>query len=79
MTGIPRHAFDGAISTVTAKQSLTGLSQTERTCTLCPVVKVTVHERGGGARREWRPSKDSPYQGTSEIVCTGVIGMANKS
>jgi hypothetical protein len=37
------------------------VSQTERTCALCRIVKITVHPRDGGGWREWRFA-DSPLQ-----------------
>lgn len=70
----PRHAFDGSFVSVPAHRTLTRLPQTERTCATCGAVKVTVHEDGGGARREWRASATGE-QTTMEPVCTGMIGV----
>lgn len=61
------HVFQGDVS-VPAGETSTCLPQTERTCKTCGVVKVTVHEVGGGARREWRKSVTSE-QVAREIFC----------
>lgn len=52
-----------------------GRPQTERTCTIpnCGVVKVTVHEEGGGASRAWR-YPDSTRQFDDEPPCPGLSG-----
>lgn len=71
----PRHVFDEE-KWVPAPKTLTGLNQTERVCSVCGVIKVTVHEPGGGARREWRLTADSLHQSAAEIVCLGMIGQA---
>lgn len=68
-----RHVFDPQEKWVPAHRTPTRLNQTERTCTLCGVVKVTVHEEGGAARREWRASEHG-VQGEAEIVCAGMVG-----
>lgn len=70
----PRHVFPSSGGLwVPAHKTLTRLPQTERTCTVCGVVKVTVHEEGGGARREWRWTEHGE-QGTAELACKGLIG-----
>lgn len=68
-----RHSYAREVY-VPAHKTLTRLPQTERTCTLCGVVKVTVHEDGGGARREWRQS-EAGEQGAGEIFCAGMVGV----
>lgn len=54
-TGSPRspHRFGDPVS-VPANPALGRHPQTERTCTLCGVVKVTVHGADGKHWREWR-------------------------
>jgi hypothetical protein len=71
----PRHVFPSGGLWVPAHKTLTRLAQTERTCTVCSVVKVTVHEEGGGARREWRWTEHGE-QFAKEPACTGSIGAA---
>lgn len=67
-----RHVVGDPVS-VAATKSRSGLPQTERTCTRCGVVKVTVHERGGGAHREWRWF-ESGSQFSDEPPCITSIG-----
>lgn len=70
----PRHVFEPE-KWVPAHKTLTRLNQTERTCSVCGVVKVTVHEEGGAARREWRATAHGE-QVDGEIVCVGMIGTS---
>lgn len=49
----PKHQF-GTDTFVPAAQTSTRLPQSERTCHLCRLVKVTVHGCDGLAWREWR-------------------------
>lgn len=54
----PRHKFGDPVS-VPASKSASGQQQTERTCTLCRAVKVTVHGPGDDHYRAWRTSADA--------------------
>lgn len=49
----PRHRFGDPVS-VPANYELDRHQQTERACTICGAVKVTVHGPGGRHWREWR-------------------------
>jgi hypothetical protein len=53
---VSRHVFNDPVS-VPAHKTASGRPQTERTCKLCPVVKVTL--RGGDHGRAWRTSADA--------------------
>jgi hypothetical protein len=64
------HKFGDPVS-VPANPALDRRPQTERTCSLCGAVKVTVHPREGGGWREWRVSASSA-QVTTEPPC--VVG-----
>lgn len=64
-----RHDFPPEGAWIPANKTVTGRPQTERTCSICGVVKVTVHTDSGGARREWRMAQDSVSQGEREIPC----------
>lgn len=50
---VPRHVFAKEVW-VAANRQLARHAQTERTCVVCGVVKVTVHGPDGGGWREWR-------------------------
>jgi hypothetical protein len=54
----PKHQF-GDPKSIGALASPSRFPQTERTCFLCKVIKVTVHGRGGNAWREWRMPGES--------------------
>lgn len=58
--GLPAkpHQFGAPVS-VPASLELDRHPQTERTCSVCGVVKVTVHAPDGEAWREWRASASS--------------------
>lgn len=53
-----RHVFDDPVS-VPPSIELDRHQQTERTCSVCGAVKVTVHAPDGRAWREWRQSASS--------------------
>lgn len=53
---VPRHVFPPGGDVYVAQDPERGRPhpQTERTCSVCSVVKITVHGPNGGAWREWR-------------------------
>jgi len=61
------HQFGDPVS-VAANVTLSRHPQTERTCTVCGAVKVTVHGSNGIAWREWRKCA-SDEQTAVEVVC----------
>lgn len=61
------HQFGDPVS-VPGTITLSRHPQTERTCTVCGAVKVTVHGHDGIAWREWRKSA-SDEQTAVEVVC----------
>lgn len=52
------HKFGDPVS-VPADKSPSGHQQTERSCTLCGAVKVTVHGLGDNQYRAWRKSANA--------------------
>ncbi|MDI1264981.1 MAG: hypothetical protein PS018_17160 [bacterium] len=66
----PPHIFDAARTT--PKDPARGrLEQTERTCVVCGVVKITVMQPGGGAWREWRAAgSDRQFRDVPLPSCT---------
>jgi hypothetical protein len=52
-----RHKWGAPVTVIDGTPS--NCEQTERTCVLCEMVKVTVHPPQGMPWREWRP-KDGP-------------------
>jgi hypothetical protein len=61
------HKFGDPVS-VPGTITLSRHPQTERTCTVCGAVKVTVHRSDGIAWREWRKSA-SDEQVATEMAC----------
>lgn len=54
----PRHVFCDPVS-IPPSLELDRYQQTERTCSVCGAVKVTVHAPDGRAWREWRTSSSA--------------------
>lgn len=50
----PRHVFGQPLYVLQDPQRGREHPQTERTCAVCKVVKITVHGTNGAAWREWR-------------------------
>ena len=62
-----KHRFDAHVW-IPSGQSRSGYPQTERTCTTCGAVKVTIH--GAHIGRAWRASEDAEQIETFEApVC----------
>lgn len=72
----PPHKFSDPVSVV-ANVTLSRHPQTERTCTACGAVKVTVHGSDGIAWREWRKTA-SDEQTAVEVVCEAVGTQCQK-
>lgn len=68
-----RHVFGAPVS-VAPSLELERHQQTERTCSLCGVVKVTVHAPDGRAWREWRASASAAQLLCDDLPCTPQIG-----
>ena len=71
----PRHVFGEPVS-VAPSLELERHQQTERTCSVCGAVKVTLHASDGRAWREWRVSASSAqhllFHG--DLPCSPQIG-----
>jgi hypothetical protein len=61
------HRFGQPVS-VAASSALDRPPQTERTCSLCGAVKVTVHGPGGKHWREWRRGASTAQIETDEAL-----------
>lgn len=69
-----RHVFGEPVS-VPPSYELSRYQQTERTCSLCGAVKVTVHGPDGAAWREWRVSSSAAQlRLNDDLPCRGAIG-----
>jgi hypothetical protein len=62
---IPQHIFGGPVF-VPRSLELDRHPQTERTCSVCGAVKVTVHAPAGGGWREWRVGASTAQIETNE-------------
>ncbi|WP_445222235.1 hypothetical protein ACKWRH_21510 [Bradyrhizobium sp. Pa8] len=70
------HVFGDPIS-VPPSLELDRYQQTERTCSVCGVIKVTVHAPDGRAWREWRQSASSAQlRLRDDLPCVPKIGGA---
>jgi hypothetical protein len=71
-----RHVLGNPVS-VPPSLELERHQQTERTCSVCGAVKVTVHAPDGQAWREWRASASSAqHQLRDDLPCVPQIGGA---
>jgi len=70
-----KHRFDPHVW-IPAGKSCSGYAQTERTCSLCGAVKVTIHGMPGGLTgRAWRVSSDAEQIETFDApVCVPKVG-----
>lgn len=73
----PRHVFGAPVS-VPPSLELDRYQQTERTCTVCGAVKVTVHAPDGSAWREWRQSGSAAQMECADLPCIQQIGTAQE-
>ncbi|EJN14730.1 hypothetical protein PMI42_01703 [Bradyrhizobium sp. YR681] len=72
-----RHVFGDPVS-VTPSLELDRHQQTERTCSVCGAVKVTVHAPDGSAWREWRASTSAAQRRfDDDLPCAPKIGGAS--
>lgn len=53
-TPAPRHIYGEPVYVLQDPERGRPHPQSERTCAVCKLVKITVHGEGGGAWREWR-------------------------
>ena len=66
-----RHKWSDRIS-VPRDQTPSGCEQTERTCGLCKIVRITVHPPQGFPWREWRhPNSDVQFACEHTPPCKG--------
>ncbi|MCS3725483.1 hypothetical protein [Bradyrhizobium betae] len=70
----PHHVFGAPVS-VPPSLELERHQQTERTCSVCGTVKVTVHAPDGRAWREWRRSASSAQIACDDLACVPQIGV----
>lgn len=69
-----RHVFGEPVG-VPPSLELDRHQQTERTCSVCGAVKVTVHAPDGSAWREWRQSASSAQlKFSDDLPCAPKIG-----
>jgi hypothetical protein len=69
VTTVPRkHSWD-VHRWIRHDESPDGNSRTERTCSLCQMVKITVHPPRGLPWREWRPHDGQLWGGTATPPC----------
>lgn len=73
----PRHLFGQPVS-VPPSSELDRHQQTERTCSVCGAVKVTVHAPDGRAWREWRASSSAAQvRVRDDLPCAPQIGRTD--
>lgn len=73
MTG-PRHDWTSLPSiSLSGRETPDGNDRTEKTCSRCSLVKITVHPPQGFPWREWRHANGSSFQCESTPPCISVV------
>lgn len=71
----PNHKW-GDPKRIPASESTDGCERSERTCTKCPLVRITVHPPKGLPYRKWRHAGEEMQLDHTPPCVGGVVAMA---